>query len=533
MRYRRGFLLWILMASLSLIALIALSERKHWAYDLSEGRRFTLSKDVLEPLKMLSDPMVVRAYLPLSAPPPYRGIARHTKDLLIALDQSHTLVSLEVIDSAQEQSRERLKDLADLAERDGIRTAQLSVERAGRRVLLDVPYGVSFARLNQRVVTPPVEQMEELEYQIARAIKSLMELRPPQRIGLAQGSGEPELLNSPLAKRLEAEGTLVPVRLDAESLEDEVDVLLILGATKSYGERARWVIDRLLCDGGSVIIALDHRQQSELFTDVWSSRSTGLEPLLRRYGISLSSQWVVADSKHAAPAPLSRDARGQITFAPHPLYPIGLATDHPITASFSDLVIPMSPRFDLPPQATPLVLSYPSSVALRSLKSLRIEEAEERQHSPQGFPLAFALEFSLASCLEHPKDQTKASPPSRLLDLNPKELASDGSLSQTGLKEKRPLARLVMIGSGRRLLSAGPKGLELLMNSIAWGRRDGALLSLKRRRVERPRLDLSTSEQTLIQWGTVLVPILIVGILTMLMSSPINRVGRKTDDKQR
>ena len=524
MSSRGGYVAWVFLATSLLIALINLSERYSWTFDMSDGARFTLPSELVEPLSSLSDPIIVKAYLPISAPPPYREIARHSRDLLSSLTRAQQQISLTVIDSAQEQSEIQLLELSEVAEQDGVRTAQLSVERGGRRVLLEVPYGVSFSRFNQRVVTPPVERLEEIEYQIARATKRLLELRPPQRIGLSQGSGEPDLFNSPLAKRLEAEGTLVPVRLDGETLEDEIDVLVLLGATKSYGEHARWVIDRLLCDGGSVIMALDHRQQSELFTEVWSPRPTGVEPLLRRYGVSTLGQWVIADKKHPAPAPLSRDARGQITFASHPLYPLGIAQEHPITAALSEVVVPMAPLFELPPKAVPLVLSSLESTALRSLKSLNVEEAEEEKQAISGFPLAFAIEFRPGECLERPSDHQNFG---RQIEVN-------GRPFDPLREEASQPARLVVIGSGRRLLSADPKGLELLMNAIAWGRRDGSLLSLKKRRVQKPRLSLSAEEQRMIQWGSILLPIVLIVLITTAVKRPRRwRVRERTSQEAR
>ena len=467
--------LWVTSSLGLLIAMITLSERYFMKIDLSDGAQYTLSPEVTDPLQELRDPLVVNAFLPLSAPPPYREIARHTRDLLRELDSASVYISLRVSDSAESLSVAALEELTQRAAELGVETAQLSAERAGRRALLQIPYGVSLARMNHRVVTPPVERLQDVEYQLARATRRLLELRPPQRIGLAQGSGEPDLLNSPLAKRLEAEGTLVPINLDGESIEDEVDLLLLLGATQSYGERARWVIDRLLCDGGSVVIALDHRQQSELFTKVWSPRPTGLEPLLKRYGVEVKRQWVIADPEHPAPAPLLRDAHDQVVFTPHPLYPMTKSSLHPITVALSELVVPMSPLFNLPDQAIVLAHSEPSAVALKSLKSLTISEAEESLSAPQGFPVAFALEMTLESCLKRPH---QAGVESKHLPSSP-----DGLEESEEMRAGRGKARLVMIGSGRRLLSASPKGLEFVMNSLAWARGDESLLRLKQRRV--------------------------------------------------
>ena len=170
----------------------------------------------------------------------------------------------------------------------------------------------------------------------------------------------------------------------------------------------------------------------------------------------------------------------------------------------------MAPLFELPPKAVPLVLSSLESTALRSLKSLRIEEAEEEKQTVSGFPLAFAIEFRPSECLDRPSEYRSSEQQSEV---------NGRRFDQTQEVTSQP-ARLVVIGSGRRLLSADPKGLELLMNAIAWGRRDGSLLSLKKRRVQKPRLSLSSEEQRMIQWGSILLPIVLIVLITASVKRP-------------
>ena len=493
--------IWLSLAIASMLAMFKASERFFFKIDLSEGARYTLSAQIKQSVSDLSDPLMVTAFLPLSAPPPYRQIARHTRDLLIELKRVHPLVSLKIVDSAAERSIAERKLLLVQAQESGVQKSQISTENQGQRILLELPFGISWARLNQRVVTAPVERIQEIEYQMVIALQQLMSLRPAPKLAIAQGNGEPDLINSPLAKRLAGEGELIPFNLNKSEPRADLDVLLILGATQSYGERARWMIDRVLCDGGGVVIALDHREQSQLFTKVWSARSTGLEKLLSRYGIKVHSQWVIADSKHPTPAPLRRDARDQIIFAPHPLYPQAFASKHPIVAPFTELTVPMAPWFEIPKTAQILLNSSPDAFALRQLASLDISEAKEQKTQRQGFPLAFALDLDLKSCLNPPQSELNAS-------------QVDFSSNHTSSTNTRTQSRLVILGSGRRLLSASPLGVELFLNSIAWVRGDEAILKLKQSRKTKAKVKLSLGQQRFIQWSTALLPSLALLLLT-------------------
>ena len=493
---------WLLLASALLVGCFQLAERWIYRWDFSLGARYTLPLEITQPLAQLTEEVVVHAYLPLSAPPPYREIARHTHDLLRELAALNS-VNLQVIDSAADRSTSQHKELLRAANEAGVDVTRLTAERGGRQVFLEVPYGVSVAYLNRREVTEPVELLSEVEFQLARALHRAIEGKAKSRIGVSQGFGEPDLINSPLAKHLATEGELIPVRLDGDPIEDEVGWLIILGATQSYGERARWLIDRLRCDGGGVVIALDHRVQSEVYTNAWSPRPTGLEPLLRRYGIDVDPRWVIADPDHPSPAPLQRDARGHVIATPHPLYPMGIGQKHAITAPINDVPIPMAPLFTLPAHADVLVRSADSAVALRGLHSLSIDEAEERAQQLQGYPLAFAIDAPVDQCLSRPPTQQAPSP--QFEETRQRGVAS---------------SRLVVIGSGRRLLSADTRGLELLMNSISWVRGEEHLLSLKRRRPTPKRLSLTPDQQNSLKWLTPTLPACVMFVMTFLLRVP-------------
>ena len=487
--------LWAVVSITLCVGVMQLASRAYTRFDLSPSRRYTLAPETLEVLSKLNEPLIIEALLPLSAPPPYRAVAHHTRDLLDDLAGAHSSVRLRVIDTARERSTEEREEILEEARRAHVPISRLTAEREGRQVFLETPYGVSLAYLNQREVTPPVERSDEVEYHIASALGRLIERRPPVRIGVAQGFGEPDIINSPLARHLGGEGELVPVRLDGDPLEDEVGVLLILGATQSYGERARQIINRFRCDGGGVVIALDHRVQSELFTQVWASRPTGLEPLLRSYGVEVENRWVISDIAHPSPAPLRRDARGHVVATPHPLYPRGRAADHPISAPLDQVPIPMAPRFTLPKSAIPLISSHPQAKALEGLKGLDVSQASrEAAAPPEGFPLAFALEEVVSDC-------------------------AGGAPQRAGVAP----SRLVMIGSGRRLLSADARGLELLLNALAWARGEERLLALKRRRPAPPKLNLSADQQQTLKWLTPIIPSLLIGGLTLWLRRPRRR----------
>jgi ABC-type uncharacterized transport system involved in gliding motility auxiliary subunit len=501
---KRPLIILVRFASLilTLIALgLSLQLSSKWVIrlDLTREHKYTLSNTLVKKLEHLKGPLQIDAFLPLSSPPPYKSVVAHTVDLLRDLkDNASTAIRVVVVDTAKERTEVERIALIERARGAHIPLHKLHGEEAGRHVSLEVPFGVSLSSLNTREVIPPLETIDEVESQIARAIQGLIDGGRRLKVGIAQGFGEPQLINSPLAKRLGAGRDLIAVRLDGESLIGVIDTLVILAPVRQYGERARWLIDQFMCHGGGVVMALDARQQSEVIPKVWVPSPSGLEPLLRAYGAEVEWSWVIADEEHPTPAALTRDAQGRVLLTDHPLYPKAVAQAHLITAPFKALTLPMAPRVQLPVDASPLLISHPSAVALHELRSLTLREAKEREMEAP-YPMSFAVERVFESAFRAPP-----TPPSGLVD-------------PPHLIQGRGRSRWVWIGSGRRLLSASPSGIRLLMNAIDWSLGEDELLSLKGRVSAPPETDSTAKEQGLIRWGTAVFPLLLFSLMTLFL----------------
>lgn len=433
---------------LALAGALELSEGLSGRADLTPDGRYTLSGQLLARLKGLREPVVVSAYLPLSAPPPYRGVARHARDLLSEAEREAPpgLWRVALVDSAAAMGEGERARLEGEAEGVGVSVRALEGREGGRAVSLRAPVGVSLAQGERRERVWLPEREGEVEGALERALTRLLERAPPRRLGVVVGAGEPDLLRSPLAAELSEGVELIPVSLEGPSLRGRVDAALALGPSRAYGERARYVLDQLLCDGGGVVLALDHRAQSEVDPAVWAWRASGFEGLLSAYGVEVEGRWVVADELKAAPAALWRDAQGRPLVTRQPLYPWASAGG--ALGLSGEVVSPMSPPLRLPADAVPLLTSSPSAEAHLDLRSLELSAARERRLGP--FALAFTLERRFESAFKAPP-----APPEGLTD--PPHLAQ-------GLGA----GRLVFFGAGRRLLSAEARGLEALRAGVAW-----------------------------------------------------------------
>ena len=128
----------------------------------------------------------------------------------------------------------------------------------------------------------------------------------------------------------------------------QVDILIVLGP-KELGDKERFAIDQFLMRGGAVIIAageyaFEPSMTGELNVNL---QKTGLEELLKHYGVELE-QAVVLDQQAAAfPIPVVRQLGGlrvrEIRKVHYPPFLLlqgeGLSRDNPATAAVPQLVL--------------------------------------------------------------------------------------------------------------------------------------------------------------------------------------------------
>ena len=503
--------IWLGVLLVLNLGALKLSERLSLRLDLSPHQRYTLAYETRALVTQLIEPLSIDAFLPLSAPPPYRQVVTRAQDLLEAYQrESRVPFRLQIHDSAGAEGVDAQASLRERAERFSIRESALMIRQGDRQVQLTIPFGVAFESGSQSAVAPPPERPEDIEYLFTRALRVAVEAPPKLHIGVSQGYGEPQLLNSPLAQRLGSLGELHPVRLDEGMPERSLDALLILAPRRPFGAQARTIIEQLALRGTSLILFLDYRQQSAALPEVWIPQPSGLESLLGAWGIEVESRWVVADEAHPGLAPLRRDARSQVALAEHPIYPITeqLAA-HPISDGWSRLLFPMGVPLKLSPPARPLIWSEASANAYHDLRSLQLSDARAQRSGPH--VLAATLDGVLNADV-------------RILEQNAPSLGRPTQGSSAAPELQFPLisrgqgsTRVVLFSSGARLLSAHPEHLLLLERSIEWGLREEHLGALRSRQQSGTPLRIDASARHRLRLLLHFCPLLLLFIFTALL----------------
>ncbi len=473
--------------------------------DLTRDQRHTLAPVTRRLLAELEGPLQIHAFLPTGVQAPYSTVVRAMRDRLEAYRAvAPDKVRLRVVDANDpELDLAERGRLAEEARGYGIREADLELVRADQKVKQRVWFGVALLYEARQASVPPIERPEHLDHALTSALRQVLRGPEPRVIAFTTGHGEPDVLQSPLAKLLETSAELraLPPR---SPVPPDVDALVVLGPQRPFTERERYLIDQHLLRGKALVAFLDYRPRSEIFPKVLVSTATGLEPLLEAYGLRVDQGHTVIDRVNRVEAPAGRDEAGRPIRVRHPLWvrvPQPSA-EHPVSRGLPALALPVGAPIEVEARpglkAQVLLRSAPTSTLRSDLRSNELEalEADREKERPGPATLAVALHGELPSAFAG-----QPSPPRRdVLDPGARPEAPRIDAAQGP-------ARILLTTSGRRFLAADPNNLTFFRNALEWATADTELIAMRLRGITDPPLDPSSARtRSLVRWGNLLGP---------------------------
>ena len=522
-RRDRLIILWSCIGSLVLVNLLA---RDHFVrFDLTREGLFTLSAATVATLESLEDPVQVTAYFSSDLPPQFAAHERYVRDML---DEFHSaskgMLGFEFIDPLAQESeadrevrKEVRRDIFGRAlraktskeqelEEIGIEPVEIRVIEADAQQTRLGYLGIVIRYREDSEVIPVVQGSMGLEYDLTSMIRRLVRTRVPV-VGVTQIRGE-----APAQQELTRLGQLLSRNYEVrpltgaslESIDDDVDALMIVGNREPYTQAEQLVIDQFLMQGRSAAFLLD-LVSVDLERFVPSPVDHGFSPMLASYGVELGSM-LVADVECAS---LNvQEQRGfmlvsrpiKYPFIPQLRFP---DVDSPLTRGLSDTMLPF---------AMPLHPREPDGVRWSTI-------AASSERSWLETPTTGAL---------NPRRDWGATPVDptgpyeligRLQGSLPSHFASDGGAagesSEDGLLTRSVSeVRLVVAGSSNIVRDAflAPGNAALIENLVDWMLLDPAMLEMRTRTLVRVPIDpdLSDALRNGVKYGNVVgLPLLL------------------------
>ena len=561
----KSTLIKIAIALVSFVIILALSELKHFRFDMTEEKRYTLSETSKQVLEQLDDTIRMTVYLTGDLPMSFVKMERDVSDLLHEFQQvgGKHKVPIKFIDpqSIGDGKNSFKHTIARLHDSYGLAPYTIQEEdENGKLTQRNIIPGIiistskKFVTVNMLSNTrgnTPEEQINEalqnLEYQ---CIKAILQLTAENRKNVAflTGHGELQLLYS-----YNATISLLDIynvdRVTSQQLLDSLnkyDALIIAEPTQAMSEQDKFVIDQYIMNNGNVMflydnisVSLDSLKKSSYTFAL--AKDLNLSDLLFNLGVRINPT-VLLDNQ-CAKIPMNVAAFGeQPRFVPVPWYYFPLfkpTKKHSITNNIDVVKSEFASTIDtlegncsytktvlLTSSAYARVISTPTTVGFQILQSNPNKEFFNKYFVPTAVLLEGAGK-SLYQSRKSPLENSGFSVPEQFQRKNESSqnriiVVSDGDVIRNEIEVTnndtipKPLYFYKYASFDKRIYTGN---LDFFMNAVNYLCGDSDLLSVRSREITIRLLNKNRiiEEKTYWQLLNIVLPILLISLVGIVL----------------
>lgn len=522
-------------------------------WDLTEEKRFTLTKPTQTLLNNLNEVVYVEVLLDGEFPAGFKRLQRATREMLEEFRSKSGFVEFDFGNpniGTVNQINERRKNLKE----EGIEPVSLRVaEGDSKSVQLIYPYAVFYYKGRRQAVNlleneipgvPPDvilnNSISLLEYKFINVIQKLETQEKPAVLFTA-GHGElspPETAD--LEKTLQEFYNTGRLILDSVvNIRPEVDVLVVAKPTRPFSEKDNFKIDQYIMNGGKVMWLLDRvavdmdslTTRKEFFPEPYQ---LNIDNLLFKYGIRFHDNLVMdlQCSNIQLVVGFVGDAP-QFDFFKYPYHPVVVTnSNHPIAKSLGPINMLFPSAIDtvvqtrLPLQKTILLESSNHSLYQRlpvgmDFNFLRYG-LEENNFNKEGQPLAVLFEGVFDSYYANrvePSMQAglsalgqefrSTSLPTSML------VVADGDIARNEYDARNQ--RVMPLGFNRNEMKGNGflfSNKDFLLNAIEYLSDDRGLIAARSKEVKLRLLDANAAKQQAGFWQffNIVLPLVFLGL---------------------
>jgi len=502
----------------AVLAIVALandiSQNHYTRFDLTESRVHTLSPTAQSLINQLDRPLTVKVFFTGGLEAPYNNHERIFLDKLEEFQAwSNGKITVEVVDPTSpvieidEEGNEQRTTREAEAMRLGVMPIQYRYRDQTRTEVRQVFMGAVFLYGEGQEVLPAITNIGGFEYDIARAIKRLVDPEP-KRIGYTTGHGEPDLSTADgpvetLRNQLSDDNKiLVPVELSnpGDSLLD-IDALLVVGPQTELSQRELFELDQYIMGGGATGFIMSNYIPTPQVEVV--AINHGMTDTIANLGVGLNRDLVLdRETNGKLPIPVRRGRYTTQMAVNNPVIPIvnDLSISSPIFRGMDNLTLPFLSSLTVADNSADVeydVLARSSESSSTSMTVRRIDpytlgadSSNGPIEEPGSVPVAVALRGSFTSIFSE----------SGVPDPEPHE---DPSIF---VRESAP-TRSVVIGSTHFVAN----NIPAMMNLIDWLVQDADLIGIRVKSLQIPALDpLEPSDLRTIKLANLLAPSLLL-----------------------
>ena len=472
-----------------------LSTRRFIRADLTEDKRYTISKATKNVLNSLDDIVTITAYFSTD-PAEVARIRRDVRDVLDEYNAFSNKLQIDFVnpanfDDAQKQEL-RFK---------GIPEVQVNVPKKDKMEIANVYMGISIGYSGKEETLQVVRSTANLEYELTSTILKVT-TKAAKTVGFLTGHGEFDIndqnyqqFRQLLDKNGKGQYNVTSVSLqNGQAVDDAVTTLVIAGAKQPLTEREKYELDQFIMRGGKAIFLVDPIQMQP-GTLQGTPLSTGLNDLLEHYGTKLGNNLLIDRRFHDS----ARFQQGFMTvFQPYPYFvkiiKPNFSTEHAITNQLEALTLPWTSSLEViaKENITGTVLAKTSEFGqtLQGYYNLRpdfpIPDAET-----QAYPVAVALEGTFKSFYADKEIPSGTTDDAMSVEDSEAPVPTQDTEARTTITESAE-TQIVVVGTAQFLLQLNANSVNFFLNTLDWLTLGDALIGIRSQTITDRPLQIKT-----------------------------------------
>ena len=500
------------------------STRRFIRADLTEDKRYTISKATKNVLDTLDDIVTITAYFSMN-PAEVAQIRRDVRDVLDEYNAFSKRLQIDYVNPADfddgQKQELRFK---------GIPEVQINVVKKDKAEIANVYMGISIGYSGKEEIMPVVRSTANLEYDLTSTILKVT-TKEAKTVGFLSGHGEFDInhqnhqqFRALLDKSAQGQYNLTSVSLqDGKAVDDSVATLVVAGAQQPLTERDKYEIDQFIMRGGRAIFLVDSIQMQPNTLQA-SPLSTGLNDLLEHYGVKLGNNLLLDAIYHDT----ARFQQGFMTvIQPYPYFikiiKPNFSTEHSITNQLEALTLPWTSSLAVMPKegitATPLAKTSEAGRSIQGYYNLMPNAPIPPNAESQIYTVAAALEGKFKSFYagkEIPAVPTQDAAGSGLdTSLTTAEGETPTPVADTEgriTKTESEQTQIVVVGTAQFLTQLRRDGIDFFLNTVDWLTLGDALIGIRSHTItDRPLREVSEIEKNFIKYLCIVgVPLMVI-----------------------
>jgi gliding-associated putative ABC transporter substrate-binding component GldG len=405
-------------------------------FDVTNDKRYTLSKTSLSIIKSVKEPLIIDVFLKGQFPGEFKKLQTETQQLLEEFKAYNSNIVFQFVDPLENESQQ--DSLIQAFQERGLTPINVTLDDKGKQTQ-EVVFPWAIATYQGRSVKVPllknmmgastaekvVSSVQHLEYAFANAFNTISNPKE-KKIAIIKGNGElHELLIADFLKSIRENYFIGPFTLDSvaknpqKTLKElnKYDLAIIAKPTEKFTDEEKMVLDQFIIHGGKTLWLVDqvNMEMDSLYSDSGTTlafpNDLNLNDLFFKYGVRINPD-LVKDIM-ATPIALATGEKGSATqytqfpwFYSPLIYP---TIKHPIVSNLDGLKFEFASGIDTLKNGikkTVLLQSSNYSKRIGAPVEVKLEMVQERPEQSEfkntgNIPVSVLLEGSFHSVYEN------------------------------------------------------------------------------------------------------------------------------------